>query len=820
MDFTKIKITGFKSFADKTELNIEKGLTGIVGPNGCGKSNIVDALKWIMGESSAKEMRGGEMNDVIFSGTSIRPQNELAEIEVTLDNKSKKAPEIFNNCEIIEVKRKIEREKGSTYYINNKIVRAKDVNLLFADASTGSDSTSIVAQGQINNLINSKPEERRILLEEAAGITGLHARRHEAELKLNSAESNLSRLQDIIKTHKEQFKSLEKQAKEAGKYKEIKEKINSLEITLIKSRCINNLNNISKKTEKLSKINADITKIDNILENFKNEKNKNLNINNEKGNLLSDLKIQKQNYLSNKEKFKEEENRLSFQKNNFKNRSDQLSHDIKREKDFLDDARKTLDKLKKNIFDEKKELDIKIENQKEDHFNKNNFINLKKDLEESVKKIEFVISESNKLEKEIETIVNTNKNLAYLKSIKSNFLTIVDKIKNVFSSFKNIQNNFSSLTNLNKLFNFEEEYDLWNKRINNSTKQLEELLNRKKIIQSEIEKLEKKPDEINQNIQKLDTKILSLDEKIKNLEKEVVIDPNELKEIDEKIKINSELKIRKHEEKIRLETDLEYLKNDLENAYEEGQNNLSLTLNKEILEKEEIDITKLPAKNILQSELNSEKRKFDNIGPINFKAEDEANQTNKKIEKMVNEKLDIEKAVLKLRETITKINKEGRQKLINSFDGINQSFKKLFTEFFDGGNAFLKIIGSSDPLNSGLEVFGMPPGKKMGKLSLLSGGEKTMTATALILAVFLQNPSPVCVLDEVDAPLDDINIEKFCKILKKINKDVLTKFIIITHNSISMAHMDRLYGITMAEKGISKLISVKLEEAQKLREVS
>ena len=194
-------------------------------------------------------------------------------------------------------------------------------------------------------------------------------------------------------------------------------------------------------------------------------------------------------------------------------------------------------------------------------------------------------------------------------------------------------------------------------------------------------------------------------------------------------------------------------------------------------------------------------------------------EANKKIEKMTNEKVDVEKAILKLRETISNINKEGRKKLIDTFDGVNKSFKKLFREFFNGGNAFLKMVGSSDPLQCGLEVFAMPPGKKMGTLSLLSGGEKTMTAAALILAVFLQNTSPLCVLDEVDAPLDDVNIEKYCNVIKKINQETSIKFIVITHNPITMAYMDRLYGVTMAEKGVSKLISVELEEAQKLREV-
>ena len=632
MDFTKLRITGFKSFVEKTELDIEKGLTGIVGPNGCGKSNIVDALKWIMGETSPKEMRGKGMDDVIFNGTSIRPQNDLAEIEIEINNKKRKAPEMFNDYETIEIKRKIEREKGSTYYINNKVVRAKDVHLLFADASSGPDTTSIVAQGQVDKLISSKPEERRILLEEAAGITGLHARRHEAELKLKSAEINLSRLEDIVKTHKDQFKILEKQAKEAEKYKTVKDKINKLEITIIKIRCINNINKISKKTERLEKINFEINKIDSLLENYKNEKNKFLSKSNEKNNDLNNLKNEKQKKI-------DEINRISIQKDSLKNRLKQLAVDILREKKFLEDANYSLSKLQKNIFNETKELDIKISNS-DKNSGKENFINLKKDIENELKKIEFIISKSNELNSKIDELKNKNNNL--ITPIKNSFDIISEKIKSVFSSFTNIKNNFSKLTNLDKIFDFEEEHAKWSKRIDDAKKHLEELVEREKFTNNELINLENKPEEINK-------RNVELDAKINQLEKEITIDPNQTKEIDKKIKINSDKKIESHEEKTRLETDLEYLKNDLDNAYQESENNFSLKLNEEILKQEKINVQDLPAKNILQNNLNIEKRKFDKIGPINFTAENEAKETNKKIETMVNEKIDVEKAILKLR---------------------------------------------------------------------------------------------------------------------------------------------------------------------------
>jgi len=236
--FKKLKVKGFKSFVEPTEIIIENGLTGIVGPNGCGKSNLVEAFRFVMGELSPKQMRGSELDDVIFNGTSDRPAWDIAEVTIELDNSERKAPNLFNDNSEIEVTRRIWRGEGSEYRVNGKEVRLKDVQLLFADASTGARSTSMVSQGRVGAIIAAKPEQRRSLLEEAAGITGLHARRHEAELKLKSAEVNLSRLDDIIKTHKDQYKILSKQVKEAEKYKTVKDKINNLEITLIKIRCI------------------------------------------------------------------------------------------------------------------------------------------------------------------------------------------------------------------------------------------------------------------------------------------------------------------------------------------------------------------------------------------------------------------------------------------------------------------------------------------------------------------------------------------------------------------------------------------------------
>ena len=338
MQFSKLRLTGFKSFVDPTELDILPGVTGVVGPNGCGKSNLVEALKWVMGETSAKQMRGGDMDDVIFAGSRNRPARNIAEVGLGLDNSNRNAPAQFNQMDELDVTRKIEREKGSTYRVNSKEVRAKDVHLLFADSATGARSTALVSQGQIGEIVSAKPAQRRKLLEEAAGISGLHTRRHEAELRLRGAETNLERLDDVMITLDGQMLTLRKQARQAKRYRNLNDHIRKAEATLLLIQW-NSLNTEINKSQEALKIR------DETVTNLTRKTSSATIIQNEAADHLPQLRnteveaaavLQRLNLA--RENLEEEKTRLIQQKEECENRLKQISQDIERERNLTSDA--------------------------------------------------------------------------------------------------------------------------------------------------------------------------------------------------------------------------------------------------------------------------------------------------------------------------------------------------------------------------------------------------------------------------------------------------------------------------------------------------
>ena len=357
MKFQSVRISGFKSFLEPTEIQITEGLTGIVGPNGCGKSNIVEAIKWIMGENSARQMRGDGMDDIIFAGTDDRPSRNFAEVTIKLDNSERKAPSAYNHLNEIEISRKIEREKGSTYRINGKQVRARDVQLIFADSGTGARSSGIVSQGKIAQIIDSSPENRRVILEEAANIKGLHSRRHEAELKLNAASDNLERLLDIEKTYREQLIELEKQGRQAARYRSIGDRLRKAEATLFFTLLNNEKKEHSKFKNQLQIIMNNVTEAQTEASKNNQSKIKILekipelrNIEAEKNAILQSFKIARI-------RLEEEQNSAKTALVNIVNQISQLENDINREKQILEDAEKTISSL--TIEEEKLHEEIK-----------------------------------------------------------------------------------------------------------------------------------------------------------------------------------------------------------------------------------------------------------------------------------------------------------------------------------------------------------------------------------------------------------------------------------------------------------------------------
>ena len=1143
MKFQSVRISGFKSFLEPTEIQMNMGLTGVVGPNGCGKSNIVEAIKWIMGENSARQMRGDGMDDVIFSGTNERPSRNFAEVSIKLDNSEKKAPAIFNHYDEIEITRKIEREKGSVYRVNGKQVRARDIQLIFADNGTGARSSGIVGQGRIAQIIDSNPEDRRVILEEAANIKGLHSRRHEAELKLKGASDNLDRLSDIEQTYKEQLIELEKQGRKAARYRSVGERIRKAEATLF----FNLMNNAKKEANdldiQLKNANENVSQGQiKVAEHIKSQ----LHL----ANKIPDLKKDEAEKAAtlqtlNITKIKLDEEKSSAQNalQNIINQINLINNDIARESEIKEDAKKSLstllteeknlkedsenfstkitkatDLVKKlrsisdaaddklstitseiySIKSDKSDLEKRINNLKQKievtqnqlaNFNieddKNRFkldkekiINLKKRIQENnqlndgykvelekLEKLETRLIEekntavfefnkvnlefdslstllgrdtlnSNTLEKTIGNINNleeaigsvlgetllapilsddqSTENTTYWRddfktispaSLPESVIPIVTKItkssildtalkgvgivNNKEIAFKlqkkltfgqalttpsgglwrwdgfvqpqGVQNSYSErlqqIARLrllqNKLPSLEENQSLSEKRLdecfNNIKKYKDDLSNlqvklsslisesnqlelqntkvESKLLSSEalikelkntermsLEELSELEKEFNNSVnlpsllaeelkvrnnadqsrneltdamaaeqqikseesfqsrnliqlghqkenwkvreEEAKTRLISLEERLKTSQDEknrlsTLPESFEKKEAELNIKIEEAISNRNiaadqlvknetslndadkqvreaekvvstlREEMIKIEALLNLSKAKIQNIEERVFEKLkikSTELNKFINTKEEDQPIK--SIEILEKTLQRLLNERETLGAVNLRAEDEMNEMLNKIEVMSKERVDLEEAIAKLRSGIFELNKEGRQRLKESFEEVNENFKQLFQKLFGGGNAELRLVGNEDPLQAGLEVLASPPGKKMQLLSLLSGGEQALTAISLIFSVFLCNPAPICILDEVDAPLDDTNVGRFCDLLNQIVDETNTYFMVITHHRLTMAKMDRLFGVTMEQKGISKLVSVDLEQASRIRDIA
>ena len=1142
MKFKSIRISGFKSFLEPTEIDLNEGLTGIVGPNGCGKSNIVEAMKWVMGENSARQMRGEGMDDVIFSGSNERPARNFAEVTIKLDNTEKKAPTNFNQFDEIEISRKIEREKGSTYRINSKQVRARDVQLIFADSASGARSSGIVSQGRISQIIESSLEERRVILEEAANIKGLHNRKHEAVLKLNGATDNLSRLLDIENTYNEQLIELEKQGRKAARYRSVGDRLRKAEASLF-------LSLLNKAEQEFNDLEAKFKKSKNQVEEAQINLSKNTKSKLEIFNKLPELRTIEaekaatlQSLNISKIRLEEEEATSKITLNNVLNQISQIETDIRREIEIKDDAIKTISNLllekEKLLLDTKdfttnkndaarrvNELKIKSENAdaklssinskifsiKSDKSDLENRIN---NLKEKIKKSEdqklqfnmtedkklidehnkkrvniekLIKEESNKLElikKQLENEENLSitlkekkgkidydlnvmradlhslssllgydefknntleatiddignlqdaigsvlgetilapvksdnsdeQNISYWKEITTKFeeklpkgaIPIISKIKknsildivligigiveNEKTALKlqkelsfgqalttlkgglwrwdgyvqplGVQNSYSErLQQITKLRNLQDELPSKEKEevtivneINQNDLELKKFFGTTKEIESKINLLNNELNDTKLSISSLDSKINSSNILLK--EHQNILDTSQKELVDletlSKKSLNlptllaDELKIRNAADQCRNQlTDamaaeqqirnqesyqqrnlmqINNQKNDWENRKDEAETRIkSLKERLDSLKEDKSRLEKLPdnfvekanelnikietakqkrnlaADKLVQTEtllneaekseksseqnlasfredmikveaaLNLASTKIENIedrvyeklrvksmqlkeivnisdneelntsietlektvqrllnereslGAVNLRAEEEMNEMRQKIELMSKERVDLELAIEKLKSGIFELNKEGRQRLKDSFELVNKNFKDLFKELFGGGDAELKLVGDDDPLKAGLEILASPPGKKMQLLSLLSGGEQALTAISLIFSVFLCNPAPICILDEVDAALDDSNVSRFCNLLDKIVDETETYFLVVTHHRLTMAKMNRLFGVTMEQKGISRLVSVDLEQANKIKDIA
>ncbi len=933
MDFSKLRLSSFKSFVEPIEIDIKDGLTGVVGPNGCGKSNLVEAIRWVMGEASYKSMRASSMEGVIFQGTQNRPSRNSAEVSLVLNNKDRDAPLMCNDTDLIEVTRRIEREAGSVYKLNGNDIRARDIQMLFADASTGARSPSLVRQGQIQELIDQKPNERRRILEDAAGISGLHVRRHEAELRIKSAETNIDRLDDILKELSSQVRSLNKQSREANRYKNISEKIRETEVLLLGIKYKNIDTECKENEERLHSLNVEHQ---NIVRNISNKKTEELNIQdalpkqkreaNESSAILQRLIIEM-------ERFDNDQVQSERRGQELDDLITTTNLQLKREIQILDDINNNVigdgrgddfneDEIKLNI-EKKESLIIDIEKQINDltkllaekdalegligdnvdatnslienlevmpgyekaldallgdelyhsldtktdiHWRKNLISENTQSLPDGCKPfLNYVkgsdvlidrLSQTGVVDKEDGEVVFSK--LSYGQRIVSKEgdlwrwdglvvsagapgsaaerLGQRNRLIEIYEEIKGFENNFGDIKGLkaqvsdthNDLSDLRLSYEklkLNKKNIAEVAKRKDVAMEQTSILKNRIKKFEDEKISFDKEPEDIDAKKINLSEKISSSRKKANEDNDKLTELENDLR-NVTLKIREL--------------SDDESSLREGKGRIEVSLesNKErlleiidLIEKEhqqdsskfmeELDVS-LGHENEDEMQLTIDrlKREREDLGGVNLKAEEEAEEIKERISEIKTERDDLVEAIKKLRTGINDLNKEGRQRMQRAFHEVNEKFQDVFKKFFGGGNAELQFIDSDDPLEAGLEVFAQLPGKKLIEMSSLSGGEKGLVSLSLIFAVFLTNPSPICVLDEVDAALDDSNVEKFCDLIEDISSNVKTRFLVITHHPLTMARMDRLYGVTMQEKGVSQLVSVDLNVAEKIRNIA
>ena len=796
MEFKKIQLNGFKSFADKTNFLIEDGLTGIVGPNGCGKSNIVESLRWVMGETSAKSMRGSGMEDVIFSGTSNKPSKNIAEVSVTVENKNNEGPIHFRELDEINVRRKIEKDKGSKFYINDKEVRARDAQMFFADLSTGAHSPSMISQGRIGALVTAKPTDRRAILEEAAGISGLHVRRHEAELRLSAAENNLKRADELRKQQEKQLANLQKQAEEATKYKNISDEIKKIEAGLYYLKLLEIDKEIQIENEINHEAESEVTDFNNKISELdaiiKSETEKITPL--REKNIENLSKIQRLNLeLQNLDK---ENIRVQDEIENIKKSIQIFNEDMEREKGIVIDANSNEKRLKEE---------------------KNELININSKYYETEKKSnEDLDHDKNKLNNEINKIkelIELNKNSDAILNLE-NCRDLIEKYANSFSKNQNIKQD--SIKRNERINIIDKEIESWRNLLSNSQKMVSELTIRQNKLDEQLDKLDNQP-KIQAEKKGQISEGLRIAEKEKNDSEEIINSTDQkIESLRSQLNQIQEQSIQIRERKASSGATIEGLKKRKNDLIDRINSELNLSENNILENSNLFGKEDLPDAVNQEDLLDKKKQEREKLGSVNLKADEETDKYKNEIKKMEQDRTDLVTAIDKLKDSIKELNQKGRERLLEAFEKVNRKFNEVYTKLFNGGSAKLELVDSEDPLEAGLEMLVSPPGKRLQSITLLSGGEQALTALSLIFAVFLTNPSPICVLDEVDAPLDDANVTRFCSLLEELIKITNTKFIIVTHHALTMSKMNKLYGVTMPEKGISQLVAVDLQKAESM----
>ena len=731
MQLKHIKLSGFKSFVDPTKISFPTNMVGVVGPNGCGKSNVIDAVRWVLGELSAKNLRGESMVDVIFNGSEKRKASGQCSIELLFDNSTAKIGGEYASFNEVSIKRVMTRDAQSDYFINNTKCRRKDVQDIFLGTGLGPSSYAIIEQGMVSKLVSAKPDELRTHLEEAAGVSKYRERRRETESRIKRTKENLSRVKDIRDEIARLIKRLENQAKAADKYNLLKQKKSNLELDkaiIFSIEAKNNRDDLQKKLDALNRDlkikNAESETIQSQIDQFRTQNE----------SVLNEYEVAQKNFYSiGAEIAKREANLQNINRNELET------------KESLQKAIQNLEKAKET----EKNFDELSPSEKAMHI-----------LDSIISTIEkFQIKNDNIGEKAIE-----------LKGLLTDILNIAT------AQSKSLTDEYLS-------------------RQSDLEGQISDAEKLKLSIEDEMKEFVGKSSEAESILISLRQKQSKFNDELRELENNKSISDLDSRSISENItNIRIELK-----------------------TYEINLDNSNKKIKEAGIDIDSIEFSEYKGITLddLDNKLTDIETKIIRLGAINLAAPEEIEEESKRKEDLDNQYSDLTEALDKLTGAIKKIDQETKTIFKDSFDSVNVKLKEMFPKLFGGGVAELTLT-DDDALNAGVILMARPPGKKNSSISQLSGGEKALTALALVFAIFDLNPAPFCLLDEVDAPLDDLNTLRFIDMVEEMSKSV--QFIFITHNKVSMERSDHLMGVTMQEAGVSRMVSVDVNQALELAE--
>ncbi len=837
MRLNKIEIKGFKSFGDKTIINFNSGVTGIVGPNGCGKSNIVDAIRWVLGEQKTSLLRSDKMENVIFNGSKSRKKLQLAEVSISFDNTKNLIPTEYSN---VSVTRKYFRSGDSEYLLNDVKCRLKDITNLFLDTGISSNNYAIIELSMVDNILNDKDNSRLSLFEEAAGISKFRKRKKETFNKIKLTEADLDRVDDLIYEIEKNLRSLKRQANQTEKYYTYKDEYKNLSINVALLTSKETLSSLDSNKKKLSvledeniKVSTDLAKKNSSLEAAKSSliphEKKLSKMQNELNKILDKIRkheeskrIKSEKYKLVNEKIEDLKNRIKFDKESNK-RSEFSINSISKEVKISEKKLKTI----LNSLDETKKEYIKYEEQLKD---KNISVSDIKEVENHFKDLRNSLDSMYLKRSQLEKLIvidkiDKNNVLKKIKSLDLDIDIVNKKIKIIEKLFKTEN---KELIKINKLFtnkskdlsNNEINYNKLKNKVDSLIKEVEyktiTFKSNENRIEENIKLLKKSEKEIlllSTDSDSKDNKLINLyDEKsscemkLESFENEyyklksnIDLDDTSIKELQNKKDINGsiidelksniyndELELNSVNQRISVEFDIELKKCNVDEKFIDNRSIEKLNKRKDKI-----------------------KDKLEKIGQINPLAMEAYKEIKERHEFITKEKGDLIEAKESLIKTINEIDKVAKESFLASFDKIKNNFKTVFRSLFtEDDDCDLVINDEENPLESTIEIMAKPKGKKPLTINQLSGGEKTLTATSLLFAIYLLKPAPFCIFDEVDAPLDDNNIDKFNKIINKFSNT--SQFIIVTHNKRTMNNADIIYGITMPEQGVSKVVPVDL----------